>query len=267
MNKKAFDSHLHLSSEKFSDEEACLLLEMASSHGVSSMMNVSTDEASWKRSQLLLQTAQKCGVSWYQAAATTPHDASGSEAESFFTLVEDEAMNRSSLQAIGETGLDYFYEHSPKKLQQELFHKYIDLAYRAKLPLIIHCRDAFKDFFSIIASHKPVSGVLHCFTGTKEDAKKLLDIGWYVSISGIVTYLKSTEEIREVASFLPLDRLLVETDAPYLAPIPVRGKKNCPHFLMHTLACIADLRKMAVEDLMTCTFQNAERLFQRGVYG
>ncbi len=258
----AFDSHLHLTAPQFTHEEALDIIQHAVSVGVTSVMNVATDFDSLTRSLELMPYAQASGLNWYQAAATTPHDASHPEKEAFFQEIERQALaNRSTFHAIGETGLDYYYEHSPKKEQQDLFHRYIELASRLNLPLIIHCRDAFPDFFDIIRSYAPLRGVLHCFTGTKKDASKLLDLGWYVSLSGIVTYTKSTEEIKETAKFLPEDRILIETDSPYLAPIPKRGKKNQPAFLLHILESIATLRGVSIDELAQKTYQNAKALF------
>ncbi len=257
----AFDSHIHLSSPQFSDDEVFQLLQRAHGANLKAVMNVATDQTSWERSLSFSSQMDRIeGLEWYQAAATTPHEASYEDP--FFTTVE-KAASQGLIQAIGETGLDYFYEHSPKETQRDLFIRYIELALRYSLPLIIHCRDAFSDFFSILKSEGQgkARGVLHCFTGTKEDARRLIDMGWFVSISGIATYSKSTEELREVVRFLPSNQFLVETDAPYLAPHPKRGKKNEPQFLLHTIDCIAKLRGVSIDEVAQTTYENAKTLF------
>lgn len=245
------DAHAHLSSES----DVGSILDRASQAGVVAVVNVCTTAAELERG---LRLSEECTVpKIYTVASTTPHDASR-ESPEFFNLIE---ANADRLSAIGETGLDYYYEHSPKKAQQALFQTYIDLAVRLKKPLVIHCRDAFDDLFAILDEQRTVPPImLHCFTGSMSEAKKAQDRGFYLSMSGIVTYPKSTL-LQEVAAQIPSELLLVETDSPYLAPQSRRGKKNEPAYLKETVTFLAALRKVSVDDLVRETSMNAKKLF------
>jgi TatD DNase family protein len=165
---------------------------------------------------------------------------------------------------IGETGLDYYYEHSPPPEQQQIFARHIEAALETDLPLIIHTRDADEDTVRIMrdAGQGKARGVMHCFSGGRELAEKSLELGFYISFSGIVTF-KKAEELREVVKHVPLDRILVETDSPYLAPIPHRGKRNEPAFVVHTARQVAELKGISPEELAKRTTENFFRLFDR----
>jgi TatD DNase family protein len=248
------DTHAHLTSEALYPHLEALLQEASKAH-ISHIVNICTDELTLERALKMRFHAPKI----YHTASTTPHDVE-KEGDSFFPIVEG-AAKRGDLVAIGETGLDYYYEHSKKELQKKFFVKYLHLALETNLPVVIHCREAFSDFFEIIDSeYKSEKGVLHCFTGTLEEAKRVLDRGWMVSLSGIVTFKKSVE-LKEVAKMVPLDRLFIETDAPYLAPQSKRGRQNTPAFIVETAAHIAELKKMSIEDLIRSTTKNAKRFF------
>lgn len=246
------DSHAHLTCEDVlphADE----VIDRALKVGVESIVCICTDEASLLTGLELQKRRNEISLT----AATTPHDVE-KEGESFFPLVEKAA---SSLVAIGETGLDYYYEHSPKKLQQHYLSRYFELATRVDLPVVYHCRDAFEDLFAIAdEQYRGKPAVLHCFTGTKEEAKGCLDRGWLISLSGIVTYKKS-EALREVAAYVPLDQLLIETDTPYLAPQSRRGKPNEPSYLPETAAKIAEVKGIDVSELARATLNNATQFF------
>jgi TatD DNase family protein len=166
---------------------------------------------------------------------------------------------------IGETGLDFYYDHCPRDRQRAVFQMHIDAAAEAKLPLIIHNRNSDTELIEIlnknIISHN-LNGVIHCFSSTQELADKSVEIGFYVSFSGIITF-KNAEALRNVAANIPADRLLVETDAPYLAPVPHRGKKNEPAYVAHTADTLAGLRGMSRAELEATTTANFYRLFQR----
>jgi TatD DNase family protein len=246
------DSHAHLTIHSVVDhvEE---LLERAQQKKVGAIVNICIDPASLEKG---LQLAQR--HPWIlNAAATTPHDVE-KEGELFFPIVE---QNIEKLVAIGETGLDYHYEHSPIALQKEYLIKYFELAQRAQLPLIFHCRDAFKDLFELADSHyKGKPAVLHCFTGTLDEAKGCLERGWMVSISGIVTF-KRSELLRQVAAYVPLDRLFIETDTPYLAPESKRGKRNEPSYIEETAQAIAAVKGISLEEVAEASAENAARFF------
>jgi TatD DNase family protein len=248
------DSHAHLTSEQilpFLQE----VLERAKDKGISKIINICTDENSLKKGLLLHEDCP-----WvYNAAATTPHDVE-LQGASFFPLVERTAM-QGKLIAIGETGLDYFYEHSNRKQQQKYLSLYFSLATQTNLPLIFHCREAFTDLFSMAdQEYREFPAVLHCFTGTIEEAKGVLDRGWYLSFSGILTFKKSSA-LREVAKYVPLNRLLIETDSPYLAPQNHRGKLNEPSYLPEIAQVLAATKGISVEQLASIIEINTENFF------
>lgn len=249
------DSHAHIASDALYPQIDDILMR-AREAGLDKIVNICTDLTTLERG---LEIRKK--HPWvYLAGATTPHDVE-EEGEQFFDHFEKAAFNN-ELVAVGETGLDYHYEHSPKKLQQEFFIRYMDLALRAQLPIIIHCRDAFTDFFSMIDQYYPSSrGVLHCFTGTLLDAKELIKRGWLISLSGIITFKKSVE-LQEVARYVPLEHLLIETDSPYLAPQSKRGKVNEPAFLAEIATKVAYLKQTSLEQVLKATSQNAVQLFK-----
>lgn len=248
------DTHAHLTSEAILPhvEE---VLERAKKAGVEKIVNICTDEKSLAAGLLLSDK-----FPWvFNSAATTPHDVE-SEGESFFPIVETCAQE-GKLIAIGETGLDYHYEHSNRKEQQAFLLRYFALALQRKLPVIFHCRDAFADLFAMAdAEYREAPAVLHCFTGTVADARGVLDRGWFLSISGIVTFKKS-DLLREVAKYVPLDRLLMETDAPYLAPQSHRGKLNEPTFLQETASVLAQVKGVPLEEVVRATAENAHSFF------
>ncbi len=247
-----FDSHAHLS---LLGDGMSSILERAKNANVTRIMNVAFDAASLEKGLFF----QKEFSSLLLAAATTPHDVT-SEQDSFFSIVK-KAAQEGLLKAIGESGLEYFHSPETKKRQQEVFLQYAALALEENLPLIVHCRQAFPDLFTLLKEFSlELQGVLHCFTGTYEDAIKLLDRGWYLSFTGIITYPKSVE-LQDIVKKIPLERMLVETDSPYLAPQTVRGKKNEPSFLPEIVSKVASIKGLSFEEVATVTFQNACQLF------
>jgi len=248
------DTHAHLTSLEIKEQKEEMLAR-ARLHHIAKIVNICTDEKTLADGLELAKQASEV----YTSAATTPHDVE-QEGESFLPLVEKCALEK-KLVAIGETGLDYYYEHSPHKCQQKFLKLYFDLASRVNLPLIFHCRDAFSDLFALSDAHYAnAPALLHCFTGTLDEAKGVLDRGWLLSISGIATYKKS-HELREVVKYVPLDRLVLETDTPYLAPQSRRGKVNEPSFLIETAELVASLKGIKLEALGAATSHNAEQFF------
>jgi TatD DNase family protein len=246
------DSHAHLTGPTVIDhvEE---MLERAEQHQVRAIVNICTDQASLEKGFALVKRHR-----WvFNAAAATPHDVE-KIGETFFPIVARYARE-GGLIAIGETGLDYHYEHSPKDLQKEHLARYLELAIETKLPVIFHCRDAFQDLFNLTEG-EDFSAVLHCFTGTLEEAKKCLERGWMVSLSGIVTF-KNSAALREVARYVPLDQLLIETDTPYLAPLSKRGKMNEPGYVIEIAETIAQEKGVSVEEVGMATARNAAQFF------
>jgi len=253
------DSHAHLTSDSiFSDIDA--VLERARQAGITSIVNICTESHELERGKELSKR-----YPWvYHAASTTPHDVEPL-GEKEFAYFASEAK-AGTLVAVGETGLDYHYAHSKPEIQKQFLRRYLHLASECGLPVVIHCREAFADFFDILDAEYEGSGVLHCFTGTASEAKQVLERGWYVSFSGIVTFKKSVE-LQEVAKIVPLDRLLIETDAPYLAPQGHRGKPNEPSYIRETAQCIANLKGVSVEELIRVTAENARDLFLKRTKG
>jgi TatD DNase family protein len=246
------DSHCHLADDAFGDDRDAVIAR-AKEAGLSAIVNISTDAKT-----LLEGVAIRMQYPWvYLTAATTPHDVA-TDGEEFFPLVEQYSHH---LVAIGETGLDYHYQHSPRDLQKQFLRRYLDLAHRCNLPVVIHCRDAFEDFFRILDEGPPVPGVLHCFTGTLEEAREVVARNWYVSLSGIATF-KKNDALREAAREIPLDHLLIETDAPYLAPQSHRGKRNEPAFIVEVAQTIADVKEISIDQVRTVTSTNARSLFK-----
>lgn len=258
MHRGVCDSHAHLTSSDIF-EQVDAVLERAQAAGVITIVNICTDALSLENGFVLSKR-----YPWvYQAVAVHPHDAE-KEGETFFPVVAEYAR-KGDIVAIGETGLDYHYHHSTPEIQQHFLREHLKLALKCKLPVIIHCREAFSDFFKIIdadymVNNRHAPGVLHCFTGTLADAHQVLDRGWYISISGIATFKKSTE-LREVAKIVPLDRLLIETDAPYLAPQSKRGRPNEPAYIVETAEVVAAVKGISLEQLIQVTSQNAHCLF------
>lgn len=248
-----FDSHAHISSLPDAEET----LARAKKENVTHILNICTDKETLEKGILLA----KKHLHIMNAGATTPHDVA-TEGELFFPLFEKAARSK-ELVAVGETGLDYHYEHSPIDLQKQFLVKYLLLAAETKLPVIFHCREAFSDLFSIVDYEYPKTApaILHCFTGSVQEAEEVLKRGWFLSLSGIVTFKKS-ETLREVAKMVPLSQLLIETDTPYLAPQSQRGKQNEPAFIVETARYIANLKNISLEEVAKATFENAVSLLK-----
>ena len=167
--------------------------------------------------------------------------------------------------AVGEIGLDYYYDHSPRDVQKQVLIRQMELARELKLPIIIHCRDAWADLREVAAAHwKPtgLGGILHCFTGSREDARTFMDWGFLISFAGNLTF-KKAENLREVARVIPLDRLLTETDSPYLAPVPYRGKRNEPAYVRGVTQELARLRNLTEEEIARQVLQNFEKFLNQ----
>lgn len=247
------DSHAHLTSPDVLPNLGPIL-HRGKEAQISHILNICTDPETLRQGILLSERHPYI----HNAGATTPHDVA-KEGESAFPLFEA-AAREGKLSAIGETGLDYHYEHSPKDLQKHFLKRYLHLAGSLSLPVIFHCREAFDDLFAIADAEYKGPAILHCFTGTVEEAEEVLKRGWYLSLSGIVTFKKS-EVLRTVAKKAPLSQLLIETDTPYLAPQSHRGQPNEPSYLPETATCIAAAKGIGVEEVARATSENAKRLF------
>jgi len=249
-----FDSHAHLTSESLLPHLDPILAR-AREAGVARILNICTDPASLAAGLALASRRPEI----QNAGATTPHDVA-TDGNLAFPIFEQAALTK-QIAAVGETGLDYHYEHSPQDIQKAFLIRYLHLSAAADLPIIFHCRDAFSDLFAIADLEYPrwCKAILHCFTGTLEEAYQVLERGWYLSLSGIVTFKKSGW-LRDIACIVPLSQLLIETDAPYLAPQKHRGKPNEPAFLVETAECIAAAKGLSLEEIARATFHNAKNL-------
>lgn len=248
------DSHAHLGYDPLYQHIEDIL-QRALSQGVAKIVNICTDVITAERGIALQQKYPFI----FNVGSTTPHDTL-KQAEQHFSFFANLAHAK-QLKAIGETGLDYFYDYSPKQVQQHWFYKYLELASLTHLPVVIHCRDAFDDLFSItkeVYQDKPL--LLHCFTGSVEEAKKALDRGWMISFSGIVTFKKSAA-LQQAALYVPLEQMLVETDSPYLAPQSKRGHSNEPSFLVETTKFLAELKGVNYDDFCRISSKNTEEFF------
>jgi TatD DNase family protein len=248
------DSHAHLEMEEFNDDRKEVLAR-AGAAGLAAIITIGTTIAS---SEKALEIAGLHDFV-YASAGVHPHEVKGIGAGDYDRLRVLAQMNK--VVAIGEIGLDFHYNHSPRELQFRHFADQLDLAIELQLPVIIHDRDAHKETMEFLDYRKGrLRGVLHCFSGDLEMAKKCIDLGFYISIAGPVTYKKS-ELLQKVAADIPLETMLVETDSPYLAPQPWRGKRNEPAFVVETARRVADIRGMAIDELGAATEQNTRRLF------
>ncbi len=252
------DSHCHLDFPDFAAEVDDVVAR-AQAAGVGLMVTISTKVSEFDK---ILAIAERF-PNVYCSVGIHPHEAASEPETDTATLVKLAAHPK--VVGIGETGLDYYYEHSPREPQMRCFLAHIAAARETGLPLIVHTRDADEDTAAVLTQEMgkgAFPGLLHCFTSSPALAAKALDLGFYISMSGILTF-KSAAELQETARGIPLDRLLVETDSPYLAPIPKRGKRNEPSFVVHTAAKLAELKDVSVDTLARTTSENFLRLFSR----
>ena len=244
------DSHCHVHDERIPDGTDAAV-RAAVDAGVTTLISVGCDRAT-------SLAAIEVAAAYDEVFATVglhPHDA----VNGVDTIVD--LLDTDGIVAVGECGLDYYYDHSPREVQQRVFAEQIALANTRELPLVIHTRDAWDDTFAVLANvGVPARTVFHCFTGGPDEARRALDIGAHLSVSGIVTF-KGAPEVQAAATLCPLDRMLVETDSPYLAPVPHRGKPNRPAWVAHVGQHIADLRDIAVAEVAAATTANARAVF------
>lgn len=252
------DSHCHLDFPDFGPEVEEVVAR-AHGAGVGLMLTISTKVSEFDRVRAVAERFPHV----YCTVGIHPHEAASEPETDTATLVE--MAKHPKVVGIGETGLDYFYEHSPREAQQRNFRAHIAAARETGLPLVVHTRDADEDTGEILAEEMEKGafpGLLHCFSSGPQLAEKALEIGLYISLSGILTF-KNAVELRETAAKVPMDRLLVETDAPYLAPVPKRGKRNEPSFVVHTAEKLAEVKGVSAAALAEATTANFLRLFSR----
>ena len=254
------DSHCHLNYKGLIEDQSAVL-DRARESGVTAMLNISTRESEWRD---IVATAERESDVW-SSIGIHPHEADAHPDIDLAKLVDEARHER--VVAIGETGLDYYYDHSDRDRQGQSFRTHIHAARETGLPIIVHTRDAEDDTAAIMAEEMEqgaYTGVIHCFTASEEFAHKALDLGLYISISGIVTF-KNAKDLQETAAKLPIDRLLVETDAPFLAPVPHRGKTGEPAFVADTAKFLAELRGEDYAALCEATAENFYRLFNKAL--
>lgn len=253
------DSHAHYDDDQF-DNDRAEVLQRIRQQGVVRVVNPASNLASAHR---CIQLADAYDII-YAAVGVHPHDASEFSGE---TLTALKALaSHKKVVAIGEVGLDYHYDFSPRAAQKECLAAHVALALELKLPLILHDRESHQDILDILRSEKAhaAGGVFHCFTGSVEMAKEVLEMGFYIALGGAVTFKNARRPV-EVAAYVPADRLLVETDSPYMAPVPYRGKRNDSGYLKEIINTLAAIRKTEPEQLALTTAENANRLFGLGL--
>ena len=255
---RLIDSHCHLNYEGLVERQG-EVLENARERGVAGFLNIATRRREWND---IIAVAEREPDVW-ASVGVHPHEADAHPDLGAAALVE--AAGHPRVIAIGECGLDYYYDKSDRAAQRERFQAHIDTARETGLPLVVHTREAEADTAEMLDAairEGGVTGVLHCFTGSAELARKGLDLGFYVSLSGIVTF-KNAQDLQATAKWLPADQMLVETDSPFLAPVPHRGQKCEPAFVADTASFIAQLRGVDPEELAETTTANFFRLFKK----
>jgi TatD DNase family protein len=252
------DTHAHLDDEKFTSDLPSVL-ERAESAGISRIVTIATTAASSHATVTLAKTHKvliaTVGIQPNNVAQAQPDDWDRVQ-----RLVDDPAVH-----GVGETGLDRYWDYTPFAQQEDYFGRHLTLARRHDLSVVIHCRQAEADVVRMLTAdfnqNGPIRGVMHSFTGDWPTAEACMQMGLFISFAGMLTY-KNSQALRDVAAKIPLERLLVETDSPYLAPVPIRGKRNEPAFVRHTAACLAGLKEVSIEELAEETTRNAMGLFK-----
>ena len=251
------DSHCHLTYEPMS-KSLQETIGRANRDGVRYMLTISTEDKSFDKILRIVQEHK----SVYGTYGIHPHEAKSHLNFKSIDIINKVNQNKKII-GIGETGLDFYYSHSEKKDQINLFEQHILASQEKNLPLIVHTRSAEKETIEILERHlkkKEIKILIHCFTGTREFAFKLLDLGSYISASGVVTFKKS-QDLANTFKDIPNEKILVETDAPYLAPVPLRGKSNEPSYIIHTVKFLSDLKKLSFDEFSTITTNNFFSLF------
>jgi TatD DNase family protein len=252
------DSHAHIDFPQFAEDREAMF-DRARAAGVTTLLAIGTGPGPEKLDAALPFAEQHDWI--YATVGIHPHEAeqvTPQHLEQLATLAKHERVI-----AWGEIGLDYFYDHSPRRVQQRVFREQMALAQQAKLPIVIHCRDAWADCLNLLEEvWRPtgLGGILHCFTSTLEDARRGIEMGFLISFAGNATYPK-TQSLRDVAKALPLENILIETDAPYLAPQSYRGKRNEPAYVAEVARTLASVRNLSPEELAAATSGNFRRFF------
>jgi TatD DNase family protein len=256
------DSHAHLEMSQFDDDRAAML-DRARASGIEMLLAIGSGTSPAERIDAAIPFAET--HDWiYATVGIHPHDAAAATEEHFARL--DELSRHRRVIAWGEMGLDYYYDHSPRDVQQRVFRRQLDQARAAKLPIVIHCRDAWGDCLRILEDDwrsSGLGGIFHCFTAGAAEARHGLDMGFLISFAGNLTYPKM-QPLRDLARELPLDSILTETDSPFLPPQPRRGKRNEPAFVVEVAQALANVRNLATDEIADVTAANFRRFFRLG---
>jgi TatD DNase family protein len=253
---KLVDSHCHLDDSQF-DPDRAEAIARARAAGVETMLAIGTGNGPPDLEAAIRLAEQHDFI--YATVGVHPHDAAKADEETFIHL--ERLLQHPKVLALGEIGLDYHYDFSPRDVQRVVFERQLALAVTAHIPVVIHTREAWEDTMSLLRATSP-AGIMHCFTGDAAQAREALDSGFHLAFGGVLTFPKA-DAVREAARIAPDDRLLVETDCPYLAPVPMRGKRNEPAFMVETTRRLAAVRGCPVEEIAHCTTGNFERLCLR----
>ena len=248
-----FDTHAHLNDERF-DEIRCELIESLKENGIGAYCEIGYDVES---SQSAVELSKKYDFI-YAACGVHPHDTQNLTEDDMSVLKE--LLKNPKAVALGEIGLDYYYDNSERDKQRFWFDRQLKLASDINKPVIIHTRDAMADTIDILKANKNNRGIIHCYSGSKESAKILLNMGYYISFAGPLTF-KNASAALEVAAYVPDDRILIETDSPYLAPVPYRGKTNTPVYVAEVAKKLAEIRNVSFEYISELTNENAKRIY------
>lgn len=249
-----FDTHAHYDNQLFDIDRTERLNQIHEQEGVSYLLNAGCDIPTSQKSIALAQEFSFV----YASVGIHPHEAQGVPKD---YLEQLSALSKhEKVKAIGEIGLDYFYDYSPKEVQKQVFEEQLQLAQEIDLPVIIHSRDATSDTLALLRAYKP-QGVVHCFSGSAQTAKELVELGLYIGFTGVVTF-KNAKKIIEAVEIVPLNRILLETDCPYMAPEPLRGKRCDSSMLIHTAQKIAQIKQIEVQSLINQTTSNAKAVYR-----
>jgi len=251
------DSHAHIQGKEYADEVEAVIAR-AREAGVEKIIAVGGAGDMSSNTEAI--TLAKTFPDVYATVGMHPHDAKDVGADELKKLKELAA--NSKVVAVGETGLDYYYDHSPREVQRRVFAEFIRMARETGLPIVVHERDAAQDVADLLRAEGAgkLRGVIHCFTGNYEAACAYLDLGFYISFTGIITF-KNAEPLREIVHKVPLDRMLVETDSPYLTPVPYRGRRNEPAYVRYVAEVVARVKGLSLEEVARVTTQNVHALF------
>ena len=250
-----FDTHAHYDDDAFDEDRDALLAGMQEA-GVESIVNIGASMASSKRS---LELAKK--YPFIYAAVGVHPDEVGELTEEKLQQLKEWSMHE-KVKAIGEIGLDYYWDKEGHDLQKHWFMRQMELAHERKLPMIVHSREAAKDTLDMVAAAKPLnlSGIIHCYSYSVEQAREYLNMGYYLGIGGVLTF-KNAKKLKEVAEYAPLSQIVLETDCPYLAPVPFRGKRNDSSKLRYVAEELAAIKQMSVEEVIRITNENGKKLY------